>query len=65
MRLLGWFVPEELWPWVGVGLLVGWLVGLISLRTVFAFGWRRREGPLVAHLSSTLCRNGRRPYGLR
>jgi len=47
MRLLGWFVPEELWPWVGLGLLVGWLVGLISFRTVLAFGTLLLVGPFL------------------
>ncbi|MDR7442886.1 MAG: hypothetical protein QN153_12110 [Armatimonadota bacterium] len=47
MRLLGWFIPEEWWPWVLLGLTVGWLVGLVRLRTLAAVGTLILLGPLI------------------
>lgn len=36
MSLFWWFIPENLWPWILVGLAAGWLVGLVRLRTIVA-----------------------------
>jgi hypothetical protein len=29
-----WFIPEEWWPWLGLGIVVGWLIGVVRLRTL-------------------------------
>jgi len=38
MALFWWFIPQEWWPWIAVGLLVGWLIGVVRLRTLVAVG---------------------------
>jgi hypothetical protein len=47
VRLLWWLLPDELWPWLGLGLLLAWLAGLVSLRTLLAFALLLLLGPFI------------------
>lgn len=38
MQILWWFIPDEWFPWILVSLAIGWLVGLVRMRTVLAVG---------------------------
>jgi hypothetical protein len=36
MRLLWWFIPEAWLPWIGAALLLGWVLGVVTGRTLLA-----------------------------
>ena len=58
MRFLGWFIPPELLPWLGLGLLVAWLAGLVSFRTLLALGLLLLLGPIVLEALPTWAQYG-------
>jgi hypothetical protein len=58
VKLIWWFLPEELWPWLGLGLLLAWLAGLVSLRTLLAFALLFLLGPFIVEALPTWAQYG-------